>query len=458
MVSNILKNRLAQTMADLDPRMRIVQEYMDSHAIDWTDPETAIATITTDLIDRKKMLEEQKEALAHRSSTDDTIPQFRECHVDLTKTEDFLLKGGDPSTCYRTDELSLKERSRLWKWQALVHAHQASKQWGLMINRDDTTVIDTFPHIMKTSIRAPEFDAMLAQAATEIKNNLRNPQTDYHSQKPNPRTEDIFYYTQVLLDKIFVETQDAPDVVLQEKNAWKETLGKEVEVPRLPAEVTPQVQKNLNDLGLKLRYIPQLNIGTLGELKRMGEEMFLNKIQERYPNWRKTLSREEVNDHRIGRNLKKWFWRGAKQGRVSFPQLPGTWVAVETMPKPSYRVPYVNTPVTDALGFEDRFNVSWNDAQRAIENNKNKLLAEIGLLSSADVRMLTAIEWNLLANREGWGSTNTFEFTKTVVRNREYLRLVIGDSESGGAADFACCDPADSFNNVGFRVAVVLGT
>jgi hypothetical protein len=211
-VSNRLTNALAQNMADLDPHVRIVQEYMKSRTIDWTDPKTAIPTIYNHLLNGKKMLEEQKEALVHGSSTD-TIPQFRKCHVDLTETEDFLLNGGDPSTCCNADDISLEEKKRLWKWQASVHAHQASKQWGLMINPDDTTVIDTFPHIMETSIQAPEFDAMLAQAATEIKNNIRNPahtermmaavadsiQRDYHSQNIHPRTDEIFNYTQALL-------------------------------------------------------------------------------------------------------------------------------------------------------------------------------------------------------------------------------------------------------------------
>jgi len=111
------------------------------------------------------------------------------------------------------------------------------------------------------------------------------------------------------------------------------------------------------------------------------------------------------------------------------------------------------------LGLEDRFSVSWDDAHRAIENNKSELLREIGLPSSAEVRMLEAVEWNLLANREGWGSTNTYEWTNTEARDDgDSLRVIVGDSGGGGAADALWLLPARSDGRLGFRVAVVLGT
>jgi len=249
--------------------------------------------------------------------------------------------------------------------------------------------------------------------------------------------------------------------VSQERDAWSEALGTNVEVPPLPAEVTPEVQRNLERLGFELRYIPKLDIGTLDELQRNGQERFLDEIQRRYPNWRRyeTLSSEEREDHRVGRNLEEWFWGLAKDGRMELPQLPGTWVAVETMKKPSYGEHYDRTPVSEGLGLDDRFNVSWVDAHRAIENNKRELLSEIGLPSSADVRMLEAVEWNLLANREGWGSTNTYEWTNTEARgDGGSYRVVVGDSDIGGAARAHWAPPAGSSAYVGFRVAVVLGT
>jgi len=249
--------------------------------------------------------------------------------------------------------------------------------------------------------------------------------------------------------------------VSQEQNAWSDVLGANVEVPPLPAEVTPEVQRNLERLGFELRYIPKLDMGTVDELKRNGQEKFLDEIQRRYPNWRRheSLSSEQRQDHNVGRNLEEWFWGLAKDGKMEFPQLPGSWVAVETMPKPSYGDTYAKTPVGEGLGMEDRFSVSWDDAHQAIETHKRELLGEIGLSSSKEVRMLEAVEWNLLANREGWGSTNTYEWTNTEVRDDgDPRRVFVGDSVSGGAAFAYWLPPSHSYAYLGFRVAVVLGT
>jgi len=249
--------------------------------------------------------------------------------------------------------------------------------------------------------------------------------------------------------------------VSQEQNAWSDVLGTNVEVPPLPAKITPEVQRNLKRLGFELRYIPRLDMGTLDELQRNGHERFLDDIQSRYPSWRRyeTLSRGERDNHSVGRNLEEWFWGLAKDGRMDFPRLPGTWVAVETMQKPPYGEHYDKTPVSEDLGLEDRFSVSWDDAHRAIENNKSELLREIGLLSSAEVRMLEAVEWNLLANREGWGSTNTYEWTNTEARvGGDSGRVVVGRSGGGGAALAYWGRPTDSDAFLGFRVAVILGT
>ncbi len=73
--------------------------------------------------------------------------------------------------------------------------------------------------------------------------------------------------------------------------------------------------------------------------------------------------------------------------------------------------------------------------------------------------MLEAIGWNLLANREEWGKTNTQEWTNTEYRDSgDSIRLVVGYSGSGGAADVDWCPPDRSAGNLGFRLAVVLGS
>jgi MoxR-like ATPase len=257
--------------------------------------------------------------------------------------------------------------------------------------------------------------------------------------------------------------QPTLEALTLEHAAWLKILGKDVEITPLPAEVTPEVTRNLEGLGFELRFIPRLDIGAIDDLKRKGEERYLDELQNRYPGWRRyeSLSDTEREDHLVGRNLEEWYWRQVKDGSIDFPQVPGVWVAVETMPKPPYGGSYEKTPVTDRLGLSDRFSVSWNDAQAAIQKAKRGLLSEAGLPGSLDVRMLETLEWNLLANREGWGATDTYEWTNTEWHVRREAggsrRVLVGYSGLGGAANVVCGRPDYSDDYVGFRVAVVLG-
>jgi MoxR-like ATPase len=250
------------------------------------------------------------------------------------------------------------------------------------------------------------------------------------------------------------------DVIRGEIQGWRNVLGTEVDIQPLPASITPEVRRNLERMGMELRFIPSVDLGSLDELKRKGQEQFLTDLQRKYPKWRRyeSLSDTEREDHSVTRNLEKWFWELAKEDRMDFPSLPGNWVAVETMPKPSYGEHYAPSKVGEKLGFEDRFNVTWNDANEAIQRQKRDILSEAGL-RSGDVRMLNAVEWNLLANREGWGQTNTYELTNTEARgDGGSNRVIVGRSEAGGAARALWYSPEDSDENIGFRVAVVLGS
>jgi len=253
--------------------------------------------------------------------------------------------------------------------------------------------------------------------------------------------------------------QETPEALMPEGDAWRKVLGENVEIAPLPSVVTPEVRRNLERLGFELRFIPKLDIGTVDDLKKKGVVRHLDELQERYPGWRRyeSLSDTERGDHSVGRNLEDRYWRQVKDGDIDHPQLPGVWVAVESMPKPSYGKSYKKTPVSDKMGLSDRFNVSWSDAQAAIQKAKRGILSEAGLPSSLDVRMLETLEWNLLANREGWGATNTYEWTNTEYRrDGESCRVLAGHSVSGGAANVGWARPGGSFVNIGFRLAVVL--
>lgn len=251
------------------------------------------------------------------------------------------------------------------------------------------------------------------------------------------------------------------EVLTFEADAWRGVLGKDVEVASLPSMVTPEVRKNLERLGFELRFIPKLDIGTIDDLKKKGEERYLDELQERYPGWRRygSLNGSERRDHSVGRNLDEWYWGLVKTENIDFPRLPGVWVAVETMPKPYDREFYEKTPVTDRLGLSDRFDVSWDDAQAAIQKVKREILSEAGLPSDLDVRMLEVYEWNLLANREGWGKTKSYEWTNTeYIESGFSVRIGVGYSGGGGAAFVNWENPRYGRDDFGFRLAIVLGS
>jgi len=246
----------------------------------------------------------------------------------------------------------------------------------------------------------------------------------------------------------------SPETLKNEQEAWKKVLGVEVEVPPLPDSVTPEVREKLKELGMELRFIPNVSLDTIAEIKKSGVDEYLKNLQRRYPNWHKyeTLTDSQKGDHSIPRNLNEWYWNLVKDEKVSFPQLSGKWMAVETMPKPKYGDKYSPSTITDELGLEDRFNVTWNDANKAINTAEGNILFAAGLsVIGVQVRMLEAIEWNLLANREGWGKTDTYEWTNTEYSvDGASCRVVVGDSDGGGAARARWRGPEGSLVRLGF--------
>jgi hypothetical protein len=230
----------------------------------------------------------------------------------------------------------------------------------------------------------------------------------------------------------------------------------------LPVSVTPEVRRNLEKLGFDLRYVPSLQLGTVGDIRRRGVKYYLEDLQSEYPKWKpfESLSDREMRDHSVPRNLKRFFWEQVDNRSIDMPVLPGQWMAVETVEKPEYKTKYPRTPFAEKLGFiDDRFNVLWDTAKSAIDRQKSGILSEIGLARGEDIRFLEAIEWNLLGNREGWGKTNTYEWTNTKYHGSGYpQRLIVGNSDDGGAS----CVPwlwADLRRDcIGFRAAIVLGS
>lgn len=250
-----------------------------------------------------------------------------------------------------------------------------------------------------------------------------------------------------------------PGLQAQEQKAWQETLGVQIDIPRLPEYVTPEVIKNLENYGMELRFIPQLDLQQ-NFLRSKNVSDYLTELSTRYPHWKpyEQLTDQEKTDHTVVRNLRDWYWQQVKANKVNFPILPGVWMAVETMEKPAYGNQYPTSQLTTEMGLSDRFNVTWNKAKEAINNTKQDVLRNAGLLpGQKQMRMLTALEWNLLANRDGWGATNTYEWVEDEFRGSgASRRLIVGYSGSGGTADADWNRPDSSLGNIGFRVAVVL--
>jgi hypothetical protein len=212
------------------------------------------------------------------------------------------------------------------------------------------------------------------------------------------------------------------ELAQREQEAWQNTLGARVEVKPLPKIVTPEVRMNLEQLGLGLRYIPALDLSYLSYLSVGIDRYLTDKLQRKYPKWNpyESLSYKEQIDHSVPRNLERWFWGEVENRDISFPVLPGQWLAVETVEKPEYGTKYPRTPFAERIGFQnDRFRVSWYEAHKAIVREKESILSDIGLSRPpANIRFLEATEYNLLANREGWGKTNTYEWTNTARQER----------------------------------------
>lgn len=269
----------------------------------------------------------------------------------------------------------------------------------------------------------------------------------------------------------------ANKIIENERREWKKILGVDTEVLPLPNSVTPDVIGNLKILGMELRFVPRIDYGTKDDVNKkaktlslkkgivdVGIQNYLKNFEKKYPNLHQyeSLLDSQKRDPSISRNLSEWYWNSIKSGEINFPNLSGKWIAVETIPKPDKGENYTPSTITEILGFKDRFNVSWNNANDAINKEKEYILLNAGL-DNGNVRMLEAVEWNLLANREGWGKTDSYEWTNT--GHHEFFmsqfsinaqRITVGSSTEGGAASASYRLPMYPENNVGFRIAIVL--
>jgi len=251
--------------------------------------------------------------------------------------------------------------------------------------------------------------------------------------------------------------------VSTEQDAWNNVLGGDVKVDTLPNIVTPQIRQSFKNMGLELRFIPSLDhLGTLKDLqsKRSVEE-YLEGLKQRYPKWRRLneLNKNEIADYKVRRNLQELYWVSVRNEKFPFPEFSGRWVAIETNDNPEWVNEHIVREFARKSGsYDDGLRMSWNNVNAAIYEEKKRVLSKVGLPAErADIRLLDALEWNLLANREGWGKTDMYEWTKTKFIGFGHTRIVIvGKFVFGGAGCVSTSSPVSYDDDVGFRAAIVL--
>jgi hypothetical protein len=216
-----------------------------------------------------------------------------------------------------------------------------------------------------------------------------------------------------------------------------------------------------------LRYVPALDLGNLDLLRELGVKGYLTELEHRYPNWKRFESLDERDraNFRISRNLEEWYWEQVKDGRIDFPVLPGQWLSVETVAKPpmgDYRSEhYALTQLERSLDLDDPYYnryISWYKINNAINKKKGAILSEVGLTRQrADVRLLEALEGNLLSNREGWGKSPVHEWRNTAYRHSSgAVERLFGGGGSKGAARVVRMLPQNDYGDVGYRTAIAL--
>lgn len=284
-------------------------------------------------------------------------------------------------------------------------------------------------------------------------------------------------------------------ILLQDlQKAVRSLVNQETQNTPISEVITPEVRENMERLGMDLFQLPRIDFGTKSEISRpqmktvlkrpekfhlsplervdIGVQSYLSGLEVKYPNLfprYEGLTGAQKKDSTVWRNLEENFWEKVKNGTVVIPELNGKWIIAETIPKPAKGESYQLSPITEMLGLQSRFNLTYDEVTNAITENKEKILSALGL-KTGDVRLLTAIEWNYLANVEGWGATNTYEYTATTADTRYrddptgqlmgwHHPVIVGNSERGGAAAMSTTSTDTVYdsdqNSIGFRIAII---
>jgi hypothetical protein len=211
----------------------------------------------------------------------------------------------------------------------------------------------------------------------------------------------------------------------RERDALKDFFGETVEVPALPAEVTPERYKEWLKKGLDLHYLPPIEMG-----------------QDRgFPGWKRKPGKQFTPEQQYGMD----FYGAIAEGKLpaDSAKLSGAWLLVDTRPTPRFHdgdQMYAHDflkPVLEELREKNylaefkpkgsRFNITVKELEYPAVH---AALAEAFGIADDELHLPRAIDYNYLGNAfyPEWGATDVGEVFADVYDDGAHLL--------GGFADF----------------------
>ncbi len=232
------------------------------------------------------------------------------------------------------------------------------------------------------------------------------------------------------------------ELINREQEALKTLFGKEIEIPPLPQEITPEKYKEWKEKGFELHYLPPVVLSETGpDGKKKWKEL---------PGWTKKPEKgpEEIHS-----------------------ELPGGWMLVDTRQKPNYDNGAQIYPNDEVIGKaletlrrganpviepydavpnpKSRFGIRGSDFEKP--EVQTALAASLGV-NVKDLDLPYAIENSLLMHMHmpEWGNTTTLEWLKDKTADSRD-RLYGGNSDGGGLSYVYWVGAAGRHEDVGFR-------
>lgn len=238
-------------------------------------------------------------------------------------------------------------------------------------------------------------------------------------------------------------------LVASESEAWKQFLGKEINIPEPPQQLFEAARLAIEHgiTSFEAHFLPKLEL----------------KQNSKFPGWHT--------------KPEEWYWQKIKEGKVAkdSARLPGVWILVDGTQKPNYndgKQLYENDgfgQILIRLREEGRIEVpsSYSHVPRTSrfavtpierEAHFNQALAEVLNIGIEKVRITREIEFNIIGNihHPEWGQTNTVEWFNDMFGDGS--RLYGGRFGNGGLASVVCYRRDYRNDDLGFRPLVVFSS